>query len=213
MNRKLSDLRNDYGSSQLLEKNLPGNPLLLFNNWLDNALDSDVYEPNAMILSTIGEDSYPDSRVVLLKGIQEGEFIFFTNYRSAKAMELDKNNRLSLLFFWNKIHRQVRITGQAFRVEEKVSDEYFRKRPLESKIGARVSDQSSVIPDRDFLEEKYSKEKQNFHNKEIPRPKSWGGYRVRPIRFEFWQGRSGRLHDRIVYDLKDKEWHIFRLAP
>ena len=213
MKKKLADLRNDYGEIPLLEQNLPANPVELFQAWLDTAIQSNLYEPNAMVLSTLDQDFQPDSRVVLLKGIVDGKLVFFTNYSSAKGKQLEINKKVSVIFFWKELHRQIRIQGIVEKSPARESQEYFSSRPRESQLGARASKQSAVIKDRASLEAAFSRERDNFENIEIPRPENWGGYRIIPVKIEFWQGRSGRMHDRLVYHLEKKSWKVQRLAP
>ena len=167
-----------------------------------------------MVLATANVDFKPSARVVLLKGIEEGAFIFYTNYNSRKGRELLWNPYATLLFFWNELHRQVRIEGRVKKISEEESDKYFQSRPEQSQLGALVSPQSEVIANRKFLEEKLAEAAAKFSGKKVPRPENWGGYKVIPQAIEFWQGRSSRLHDRILFTLiNESEWKIERLAP
>ncbi len=213
MENEFSDIRNDYGDKGLIESELPSEPIRLTNNWLNEAIKEGLYEPTAITLSTIDSGGFPSLRIVLLKDIQKGKLIFFSNYDSAKAMELDLNPNASLLFFWPQSHRQIRIKGKVEKLSSEESDEYFKQRPEESKLGAWASPQSEVIKDRSFLELNYKKFEKKFNKKIIPRPEFWGGYIFDPLNFEFWQGRSKRLHDRLVYSKKEGDWTIRRLAP
>ncbi|EON77935.1 Pyridoxamine 5'-phosphate oxidase [Lunatimonas lonarensis] len=209
---KIADIRKEY-SSKILEINkVEKSPLEQFKRWMEEALSAKVMEPNAMNLATIGLDGRPTSRIVLLKGIDHG-FVFFTNYTSKKGRELTENSFASLNFFWPEMERQVRIEGKTERVSEQESDEYFLSRPLESQIGAWTSPQSQEIPDRLYLEEKRKSYEEKFSREALHRPAHWGGFRLIADRLEFWQGRPGRLHDRIKYELEANAWKIVRLAP
>lgn len=210
----LNELRQNYTKNGLLEKDCPNEPLELFTKWFQEALDSKIPEPNAMTFSTVTPKSTPNARIVLLKEIANQEFIFFTNYLSAKANEIEKNINGSLLFFWVELERQVRISGRVNRISQAKSEEYFRTRPRESQIGAWASHQSKVIANREELEEKFSELKEQFADKEIPMPEFWGGYALTPSSIEFWQGRPSRLHDRIFYSKKlGTDWKRERLSP
>lgn len=215
MTGDLGTLRNDYGNKGLSEKEIPSGPFVLLEQWLEQALRSRVYEPTAMVLSTHGISGFPESRVVLLKGVEKGELLFFTNYRSAKGIQIERNNHVSLLFFWPELHRQIRVAGIAAIITPGKSDKYFSSRPFENRIGAWASDQSKRVRDRNELETAFKEMHQKYSGKEadIPRPPHWGGYSVKPVKFEFWQGRSGRLHDRIIYEASGKQWEIYRLSP
>lgn len=195
------------------ESDLPDHPIVFFEKWFNEAIEADVYEPNAMVLSTLGDNSTPDSRVVLLKDIEANSLSFYTNYLSAKGMQMEKNNKVALLFLWTIIHRQVRIRGIVEKISAGASDEYFKTRPRASQIGAWSSAQSEVIPGRDFLEKAFAEKIKEFSKVEIPRPEHWGGYRVEINKIEFWQGRRGRLHDRLVYEKMTDGWSIKRLSP
>ncbi|WP_027137459.1 pyridoxamine 5'-phosphate oxidase [Gaetbulibacter saemankumensis] len=215
MEKDLSNYRKSYEKGELLLKDVPENPLELFQKWfyeVDKYFEQD--ETNAMTVSTLGLDGYPKNRVVLLKRYTYEGFIFYTNYNSEKGMAIDKNPNVCLSFFWHGAERQVIIKGKAEKIAENLSDGYFESRPRGSQLGAVVSNQSDVIPDRSFLEDKLSSLEKEYENKEIPRPKFWGGYLVRPVEIEFWQGRANRLHDRIRYKLQsDYNWKINRLSP
>lgn len=213
--KDLSNYRKSYEKSELLELNIPEDPINLFNRWFHETEDfGGVEEVNAMTVSTIGLDGFPKSRVVLLKKFNEEGFVFYTNYNSEKGKAIQQNPNICLSFFWTSLERQVIIKGVAEKTIESISDNYFASRPNGSKLGAIVSPQSEVIPNREFLETNLIKLEQEFENKEIERPKHWGGFLVRPIEVEFWQGRANRLHDRIRYQLQsDYYWKIDRLAP
>ena len=215
MKSDISNYRKSYLKGFLSENEIFDNPLKLFNKWFDEISDTTLeIEINAMTLSTIDNDGFPRNRVVLLKYFSEEGFIFFTNYNSNKAKSILSNNKVSLSFFWEQMERQIIIKGSAFKTSDDVSENYFNSRPLGSKIGALVSaKQSSVIPSRSFLEDEFEKIKKKFENSQISRPLNWGGFIVKPIEYEFWQGRENRLHDRIRYINKDSKWIIERLSP
>jgi pyridoxamine 5'-phosphate oxidase len=215
MKKDLGNYRKSYGKSSLTEDVISDNPMQLFQKWFFEveALDS-ADEANTMTISTIGLDGYPKNRVVLLKRYTYEGFIFYTNYKSEKGKAIAENANVCLSFFWHAMERQVIIKGTAEKISENMSDGYFESRPDGSKLGAIVSNQSQVIPSREELEENLKQLEVEYEGKEIPRPKYWGGYLVRPASIEFWQGRPNRLHDRIRYSLqKDFNWKIERLAP
>lgn len=211
----LSNYRKSYDKSELLETTIPEDPINLFNKWFHEVEDfGGVDEVNAMTVSTIGIDGFPKSRVVLLKQFTFEGFIFYTNYESEKGKAITANPNVCISFFWASLERQVIIKGIAEKITSNVSDGYFESRPTGSKLGAIVSNQSEIIPSRTFLEEKLKTLEIEYQNKEILRPDHWGGFLVRPVSVEFWQGRPNRLHDRIRYELKDDcIWKIDRLAP
>lgn len=210
---KISALRQDYNLNELLEENVFADPIKQFAKWFEDAAQGDIYEPNAMILSTV-KDNQPRSRTVLLKGFSETGFEFYTNYASDKGKEMANQPNVSLLFHWDKLQRQVRIEGKVERLPSVVSDAYYQTRPRGSQVGAWVSEQSEVIESREFLENKlaYFTEKFGEENP-IPRPDHWGGYIVKPAKIEFWQGRPSRLHDRLLYTFTGENWKISRLSP
>jgi pyridoxamine 5'-phosphate oxidase len=199
--------------NQFNESSVNKNPFKQFTIWYKEALESNVTEPTAMILATSTKNSIPSARTVLLKGYDERGFVFHTNYKSRKAKELEENSNAELLFLWKEIERQVRVSGIAEKTSREESEEYFKTRPYESRIGAWASKQSSIIPGRDYLERNFAEFKSKFEGKEIPLPPFWGGFRILPHTFEFWQGRENRLHDRICYKKKNEEWEIVRLSP
>ncbi|WP_353083802.1 pyridoxamine 5'-phosphate oxidase [Flavobacterium sp.] len=213
--KDLSNYRKSYEKSELLEDNIPEDPINLFNKWFHETEEfGGVDEVNAMTVSTIGLDGFPKARVVLLKKFNEEGFIFYTNYNSEKGKAIQQNPNICLSFFWASLERQVIIKGIAEKTIDAVSDNYFASRPDGSKLGAIVSQQSEVIPNREFLETNLKKLEQEFESTEIERPKHWGGFLVRPVEVEFWQGRANRLHDRIRYQLQsDFNWKMDRLAP
>ena len=213
--KDLSDYRKSYEKNQLLETNIPENPISLFQQWFRETEEfGGVDEVNAMTVATIGLDGFPKSRVVLLKKFNEEGFIFYTNYNSEKGKAILSNPNVCLSFFWHSMERQVIIKGIAAKTSETISDNYFSSRPDGSKLGAIVSDQSEVIPSREYLDQKLIALETNYRDTPILRPSSWGGYIVQPIAIEFWQGRPNRLHDRIRYQLQDDcSWQIDRLSP
>ncbi|HYV91317.1 MAG TPA: pyridoxamine 5'-phosphate oxidase [Chitinophagales bacterium] len=213
-NSILQNLRQEYEATPLDEDSILKNPVEQFRIWFEDAVRSKLPEPNAMALATANVDFKPSVRMVLLKGIEDNAFIFFTNYNSRKGKELLWNPYATLLFFWNELHRQVRIEGRVKKIPAEESDRYFQLRPEGSQLSAMISPQSEVIAGRKFLEEKLSDAEKEFSGKQIPRPEHWGGYKVIPQTIEFWQGRASRLHDRILFTLvNENEWKIERLAP
>ena len=212
-NESLAALRRDYSSEELSESAVDADPFVQFSKWMDEAFASGEIDANAMTVSTVNADRRPSSRVVLLKGVDEGGFVFFTNYDSKKASDLACNENIFLHFFWPGLHRQISITGSAVKASREEAEEYFATRPRESQAAAWASAQSSVIESREELERIFAETQQRFDGEAIPCPPFWGGFRVTPSRFEFWQGRASRLHDRICYTLTDGNWPITRLAP
>jgi len=210
---KLHSIRNDYKYAELTESSIEKNPLKQFENWLNDALNAKVNEPTAMSVATFGVDGFPESRIVLLKDFGENGFTFFTNYNSNKGNSLAKNPVVSLHFFWPELERQIRISGFAEKTSNEVSDQYFQSRPVFSQIAAVVSNQSSKISSREKLQNLFDIEKEKSKNAIINRPANWGGYVVTPVKFEFWQGRESRLHDRILFEKLEADWMISLLAP
>ena len=207
----IAEIRKDYRLKEFTESGADPNAIRQFEKWWKEALASNIPEVNAMTLATSSSDGVPSARIVLLKDFDDNGFIFFTNYNSFKAQQLAENPRACLVFFWKEIERQIRITGIIEKVMDEVSDEYFNSRPEMSRVSAIASPQSEVIENRDWLENEVKKIMQS---KAIRRPPNWGGYTVRPITIEFWQGRANRLHDRLQYTLEDNGgWKIERLAP
>jgi pyridoxamine 5'-phosphate oxidase len=210
----IADIRKEYKLQTLSEKDVHTNAFRQFDKWWQEAIHSGLDEVNAMTLATASADGMPDARIVLLKGFDENGFVFFTNYNSAKGQQLLENPRASLVFFWAALERQVRISGLVSLASSKASDEYFNSRPEGSRIGAWASPQSDVIESREWLEENEKKLKEELAGNPMHRPPHWGGYLVKPVRMEFWQGRPSRLHDRILYSLQGNgSWNIERLAP
>ncbi len=211
--RDLASLRREYADKGLTADDLGADPIAAFGRWHDAAAAAGLYEPNAMVVSTT-ENTHPSSRMVLLKGLDHRGFVFYTNTASRKGAELDANPVCALLFPWHPLERQVRVEGSAERVSEQEADAYFAARPRGSRLGAWASPQSQVVPDRDFLQSRYDEAADRFDGVEqVPRPPQWSGYRVRPRLIEFWQGRPGRMHDRIVFELAGDAWSVRRLAP
>ncbi|MBV6652882.1 MAG: pyridoxamine 5'-phosphate oxidase [Mameliella sp.] len=213
-NQKIEQLRKDYAASTLEIEKINRNPVSQFEQWFEEALSAEVPEPNAMVLSTATPEGVPSARVVLLKGIMEGGFVFYTNYLSRKGQELKTNPHASLTFLWHELQRQVRIEGVAELLSDEASTAYFQSRPKGSQIGAWASPQSEVIDSRDILEDNVERLQLKYGEEEVlPRPGHWGGYKINPSRIEFWQGRSSRLHDRLVFERQSDEWALSRLAP
>lgn len=210
----LATLRFQPKKGKLDEKMVSKNPFQQFRKWFAIAAKKNISEPNAMVLSTAGKNGKPSSRVVLLKDINDKGFVFFTNYGSRKGKYLIENPYASLTFFWKELSQQIHVEGRVRKISPKESDEYFNTRPFGSKVGATISPQSEVIPDRKFLENKMISFTNNLKDENIPRPKIWGGFIIIPERIEFWKGRESRLHDRILYTRqKNSRWKIQRLAP
>ncbi len=210
----ISDIRKDYSLQVLQEADVQSNPMMQFDRWWKEALESQIEEVNAMTLATASSTGKPSARIVLLKGVEENGFVFFTNYNSHKGKEIAENPFACLVFFWKELERQIRIEGTIEKISEADSDAYFYSRPVGSRIGAWASPQSIVITSREVIEENVSELAKSFAGKEIDRPPHWGGYIVKPELVEFWQGRSNRLHDRIQYRISESgEWLIERLAP
>lgn len=209
----IADLRQDYRQKALLEAEADPNPIRQFQIWFDQAVAANLLEPNAMTLATVDATGQPSARIVLLKGIDDQSFTFFTNYTGRKGQELATNPKAALVFLWGELERQVRIEGVVSQVSPTESDAYFHSRPIGSQLGAWASEQSQVITDRQVLEDRLEQLKAQYINQEIPRPPHWGGYRLRPHAIEFWQGRTSRLHDRLLYTQTGESWQRVRLAP
>lgn len=204
-------LRKEYTLNSLDDNSLPRNPFLLFEEWLQEAIAVKINEPNAMILATANKAGIPSVRTVLLKDFDKTGLTFFSNYKSKKGKDIEANPNVSVIFFWKEFERQIRISGKIKKISRSKSKKYFETRPLNSRIAAIISKQSEIIPDRQFLENNFHQFKKN--NDQILLPEYWGGYKIIPFEFEFWQGRKNRLHDRIVFTKKNSRWKIFRLSP
>lgn len=210
---ELADLRKIYARGSLSENEVDPDPILQFRHWMAQALTAEVLEPNAMTLATASIDGKPSARIVLIKGVDQQGFTFFTNYLSTKGQQLADNPHAALLFYWSELERQVRITGHINILSEQESDAYYHSRPLDSRLGAWASEQSQIISNRECLVERMEQFAQRF-GEHPPRPPHWGGYRLIPEQIEFWQGRPSRLHDRICYQrMPEGGWKIYRVAP
>ena len=210
----ISDIRKEYRLQTLEEDQVHADPFIQFEKWWSEAITASIDEVNAMTLATASADGLPSARIVLLKGYDANGFVFFTNYDSFKGKQIEENPRACLVFFWKELERQVRITGLIRKTSPEASDEYYKSRPIGSQIGAMVSPQSQVIRSREWLVNKEFELLKEFEGRPVSRPSNWGGYCVRPVTIEFWQGRPNRLHDRIQYNLQQNgEWKIERLAP
>ncbi len=208
----LAELRENYQKGELLESMVDPNPLEQFKFWFKQAQEAQIPEPNAMFLSTVNADGRVSGRVVLLKSVGTG-FSFFTNYHSHKGNDLAFHPKAALTFFWVELERQVRIEGEVKKLSFEESEAYFKVRPRASQLGAWVSNQSTRLQSREYLEKRYAELEREYEGKEIPMPTYWGGYELVPSYFEFWQGRPSRLHDRVIYEQQGGEWKIGRLAP
>ncbi|MDY0083280.1 MAG: pyridoxamine 5'-phosphate oxidase [Ignavibacteriaceae bacterium] len=208
----LKNMRLNYEQSQLLESNIEANPFDQFRKWFNQAVSAEIIEPNAMTLATATKEGIPSARVVLLKEFDETGFVFFTNYDSRKGKELIDNPFAAIMFWWKEFERQVRIEGKIEKISRKESEEYFNQRPLKSRYGALASNQSETVESREVLEKIFAELEKQF-GENPPAPENWGGYKLIPDKFEFWQGRASRLHDRICYQKENNIWKIFRLQP
>lgn len=213
LNEILQNLRTMHRQAALDMSDCDPDPIVQFDKWMEEAISSQCDEPNAMILSTVHEGR-PRARVVLLKGVQHGKLVFYTNYQSSKGEEIKDNSLVSLTFLWLPLQRQIRVEGRAIKVDAKTSDDYFHKRPRGNQLGAIASPQSKKIPDRATLEKLFKEAEEKYRQVEVlPRPQNWGGFEIDPDYFEFWQGRDNRMHDRIVYEKTNGAWVRSRLAP
>ncbi len=213
-NKELQDMRANYEASFLLEEHCDKDPVVQFGRWFREAVEAAVHEPNAMAISTVSAVGQPSVRMVLLKSYDQFGFTFYTNYDSKKGLHIAENQHVALLFWWGTLERQIRIEGVAQKITKEATASYFHTRPRGSQIAATISEQSAVIKSREALEELYASREKEYTGKEIPLTENWGGYVVKPVLFEFWQGRTSRLHDRIQYSLAaDGLWKIERLAP
>ena len=211
--RDIANIRKDYTQSALSEQDVLSDAIQQFEKWWSEAVASEIEEPNAMTLATINEQGFPSARIVLVKDISEEGFSFFTNYNSDKGQQMSAHDRVALLFFWKELERQVRIEGTIEKLSDADSDAYFASRPRGSRIAAWSSPQSEIISNRSVLDQRAAEFEEKFQNQDVPRPPHWGGYLVRPISIEFWQGRSSRMHDRLKYIKEENVWKIVRLAP
>ena len=209
----IESIRREYNREELLEENLAANPIDQFSEWFSQALETEFMEANAMTLATVDKDGKPSSRIVLLKGVDGDGFRFFSNYGSRKGKELEENPHAALCFFWPVLERQVRIEGKVQKLGREESQAYFEQRPRMSQLGAWASYQSQTVHSREELEKNFKEVEEQFANQEVPTPEFWGGYVLEPSSIEFWQGRQGRLHDRMKYSRVDGEWNVQRLSP
>ena len=213
-NKSIQDLRQDYSQSKLDLRDLTKNPMKQFELWWKAAIESEILEPNAMTLATVDSEGNPSARIVLLKELRKKGFVFYTNYKSKKAQDINQNNNVALVFLWKELQRQVRIEGTIKKISEKDSLKYAQTRPIKSQMGAWVSQQSKVIKGREKLEKKMAHLMEEYGDqKSMPKPPFWGGYIVKPKAIEFWQGRRSRLHDRLRYSKKKNGWDVDRLSP
>lgn len=209
----LNEIRRDFADKPLTELSVQKNPLLQFSTWFEEAVNAQLLDPYAMLISTVDEVGQPHSRVVYLRNISEEGMIFYTNYNSQKGKNISASNKIAITFFWVELERQIRIEGTVEKVTEELSDKYFAARPRESQIGAWASNQSETIKSREELEDNVKFFTEKYKDTTVPRPPHWGGYLVKPVKFEFWQGRPSRLHDRLVYTKNNNDWVISRVAP
>lgn len=214
----INNIRREFSSQKLDESSVGDNPYQLFEKWFEEAVGSQILDPYAMIISTVSKENKPSNRVVYMRDISENGLVFYTNYESHKGNDLDANKNISCLFFWGELERQIRIEGEVEVLDEEKSDLYFKNRPRESQIGAWASDQSRIIPNREYLENRVGEFEKKFKGQDVTRPKHWGGFLIKPTSFEYWQGRSGRLHDRVKFIFENnpdsyRDWKIVRLAP
>jgi len=211
--KEINKLRLEYSKEILDEKMVNSNPIVQFDLWMKEALNADIPEPHAMNVSTVSKEGKPSSRIVLLRNFSENGFVFYTNYNSKKGSDISENNCAAINFFWPQLERQIRIEGKLQKVDSKISDEYFASRPHDSQLGAWASNQSTILKNRQELEENFAALEKKFAGAKVPRPEHWGGYCLVPSSIEFWQGRPSRIHDRIKFTSVNNEWKIERLSP
>lgn len=212
--KKLADIRQEYALASLRKSDLSVDPIVQFQTWFQEAINAEINDVNAMTLATVDAENKPHARIVLLKGVEQESFIFFTNYQSHKGLEMGIHPNVSLVFYWKELQRQVRIEGSVEKISDQASIDYFHSRPLESQLGALASHQSEVLDNREELEQRFAALKLQYQDQEIPKPAHWGGYAVKPDMIEFWQGRASRMHDRFRYQLQENNtWKIDRLNP
>ncbi len=210
----INKLRTEFLAGQLDESSADKNAIAQFEKWFKDVVDQKIPDGNAAVLSTVSAEGRPSARILLLRGFDDNGFVFYTNYDSRKGKEMEKNPYVALTFFWQSLERQIRIEGRVEKQTEADSDDYFNRRPKGSRLGAWASPQSNVIPDRSFLDNKLNEVENKFPGENVPRPEFWGGYILKPITIEFWQGRASRLHDRLLYtQIGNGSWKIERLAP
>ena len=209
----INSLRHDFAKQKLDETDINPNPFFQFAKWFEEAVGAQILDPNAMTVCSSTKDGKPSARILLLRNFSENGFVYYTNYNSRKGSEIAVNPQCALLFFWPELERQIRIEGTVQKQTAEESDKYFNSRPRESKLGAWTSEQSKVIANRNVLNEKYEALSKQYPDEHVPRPPYWGGYLLKPVSIEFWQGRPNRLHDRILYTLENNKWKIERLSP
>lgn len=209
----LNEIRRDFSGKPLTEESVHKNPIEQYAIWFEEAVNAQLLDPYAMSLTTVSAEGQPSTRIVYMRGIKAGGFVFYTNYKSDKGRNLEGNNKVALNFFWGELERQVRVEGEAEKLSDEESDAYFNQRPRESQIGAWASAQSEEITDRKQLEEQVAYYTEKFKDVKVPRPAHWGGYVVKPTKIEFWQGRPSRLHDRIIYIKDGNDWSQSRISP
>lgn len=214
MDKDLRNIRREYKTRSLSRKDLLIDPIEMLSQWIDEAIKAEVNEPTALIVATATKEAFPSIRTVLLKEIDEGKIVFYSNYDSRKGRQINENNQVACSMLWHELERQIHIEGKIEKLDSKQSDEYFDQRPYKSRIGARISPQSHPIPSREYIMALFAKESLVYVARKVPRPENWGGYAITPTRIEFWQGRDSRLHDRFLFEKEENNnWKITRIAP
>lgn len=214
MDKDLRNIRREYKTRSLSRKDLLIDPIEMLSQWIDEAIKAEVNEPTALIVATATKEAFPSIRTVLLKEIDEGKIVFYSNYDSRKGRQINENNQVACSMLWHELERQIHIEGKIEKLDPKLSDEYFDQRPYKSRIGARISPQSHPIPSREYIMALFAKESLVYVARKVPRPENWGGYAITPTRIEFWQGRDSRLHDRFLFEKEENNnWKITRIAP